>query len=163
MNTQSLITEFTAYLRNHDLRMTRERHHILEHIFAVHTHFEAEDLHARLKDAGHRIARATVYRTIALLVEAGMLREVIGPSGATATYYELIRGQEDRHEHLRCEDCGAIVEFEDSILQERLKHIAADLGFELTDYTVRLTGKCEEMHETGECIRSGKKRADSSE
>ena len=80
MNTQALVTEFVAYLRSRGMRMTPERRHILQHIFSAHTHFEVDDLHVRLRDAGHRISKATVYRTVALLANCGILRSSIAPA-----------------------------------------------------------------------------------
>ncbi len=162
MNTHVLVTEFTSFLSERNLRMTSERRNILQHIFAAHTHFEADDLHVRLRQAGHRISRATVYRTISLLVEAGILREVVGPPGSISTHYELVYGQAQSHEHLRCEVCGQIVEVSDVALSGHLRQIAVSMGFELTDYTVRLSGRCEEFSRTGSCPRSGKVRDDDS-
>ncbi len=155
MNTHALVTEFTSFLSGHNLRMTAERRNILHHIFAAHTHFEADDLHVRLRQAGHRIARATVYRTLSLLVEANILREVVGDPGSTSTHYELVHGLPQSHEHLRCEDCGQIVEVSDVALAGHLRRIALSMGFDLTDYTVRLAGRCEELARTGSCSKAG--------
>jgi Fur family ferric uptake transcriptional regulator len=156
MNRQSLVNEFAEFLRERGLRMTGERRHILEHIFGAHTHFEAEDLHTRLRSAGHRIARATVYRTLALLVEANIIRQVVAPPDSISAHYELVHGLSHQHEHLQCLDCGETIEVSDThVIEEGLRQVAAGMGFEMTDYTVRLVGRCEELRRTGTCSRSG--------
>jgi Fur family transcriptional regulator, ferric uptake regulator len=154
MDTESLATKFSDYLQDKELRMTTERRDILEHIFAEYTHFEAEDLHIRIRQAGHRVARATIYRTLALLVEADILREVAAHPGEVSTHYELVHGLTQRHEHLTCEHCGQTFEVTDPEIVNRLRQSAADMGYELTDYTVRLVGKCNEVSRTGTCARS---------
>ena len=155
MNRQSLVNEFEEYIHKRGLRMTAERRHILEHIFGAHTHFEAEDLHARLRSAGHRIARATVYRTLTLLVEANVLRQIVAPPDSTSAHYELVHGLSHKHEHLQCLDCGQTVEISNTEdIEKQLRIIASSMGFELDDYTVRLTGRCGELKRTGTCSRS---------
>jgi Fur family transcriptional regulator, ferric uptake regulator len=131
--------------------MTSERRHILQHVFAAHTHFEAEDLHMRLRAAGHRVAKATVYRTLALMLEAGILRPSIAPPGADSAYYELAHGLDQQHEHLQCQDCGRIVEVTDSGLTERLGAVALGMGFELVDHSVKLVGRCRTLRDAGWC------------
>jgi len=156
MNTQSLMAEFLQFLRRRGLRMTAARRDILQHIFAAHTHFEADDLHIRLRDAGHRVSKATIYRTLALFVDAGILRQSIAPSGATSTFYELVHGLDEPHEHLQCEDCGQIIEVTEAELLGYLRKVAHAMGFSLTDHTVKLVGRCEELRRAGHCSRSGR-------
>jgi len=155
VNTQALISTFAAFLRRRGLRLTAERRHILQHIFSAHTHFEADDLHIRLREAGHRISKATIYRTVSLLQESGILRQSLAPSGATSAYYELVQEAGERHEHLQCEDCGRLFEVTDNALVGHLRQIAVAMGFDLTDCTVKLSGRCDEFRRTGRCSKSG--------
>jgi Fur family ferric uptake transcriptional regulator len=135
--------------------MTPERRDILQHIFSAHTHFEVDDLHARLREAGHRVSKATVYRTVARLVECGILRSSVAPSGSTSAFYELAYGQATQHEHLECEQCGRVFEVTDPALLGHLRRISLDMGFELTDRTVNLVGRCVEYEKKGMCSKSG--------
>jgi len=155
MNTQALISDFVRCLRQRGLRMTAERRHVLQHIFAAHTHFEADDLYLRLREAGHRISKATIYRTVALLLECGILRQSVTPPGSTSVHYELVYGLDERHDHLECEDCGRIFEVTDPALVGHLRQIAVSMGYELVDYTVKLVGRCAELERKGRCAKSG--------
>lgn len=155
VNTQALISRFAEFLRRRGLRLTSERRHILQHIHSAHTHFEADDLHLRLREAGHRISKATIYRTLSLLQECGVVRRSVAPPGATSAYYELVQAPGERHEHLQCEDCGQVFEVTDVALVGYLRQIAVSMGFHLTDYTVRLAGRCDEFRRTGKCPKSG--------
>lgn len=155
MSTQSLVTTFVRHLRRRGLRMTVERRHILQHIFAAHTHFEAEDLHARLRSAGHRVSKATIYRTLSLMLESGILRQSVAPQGASSAFYELVHGLDEQHEHLQCQDCGRILEVADPALADQLRNVAAAMGFDLTEHTVKLIGRCRDLHTTGRCSLSG--------
>ncbi|HPC44360.1 MAG TPA: transcriptional repressor [Candidatus Latescibacteria bacterium] len=158
MNTQALVTEFVAYLRSRGMRMTPERRHILQHIFSAHTHFEVDDLHVRLRDAGHRISKATVYRTVALLADCGILRSSIAPSGSASEYYELVYGLETPHEHLQCQECGRVFEVADPVLLGHLRRIAVTMGYELVDHSVKIVGRCVELENKGVCSKSGFQR-----
>jgi Fur family ferric uptake transcriptional regulator len=158
MNTSVLIAGFAAYLRRRGLRMTGERRHILQHIFSAHTHFEVDDLHVRLRGAGHRISKATIYRTVALLEEHGVLRKAVAPPGTSSAFYELVPEPGERHEHLECEDCGQVFEVTDTAIAGHLRQIAVSMGFDLVDYSVRLSGRCAELRRTGRCSRSGLER-----
>lgn len=155
MNTQALVTEFIGFLRTRGMRMTPERRDILQHIFSAHTHFEVDDLHVRLREAGHRISKATVYRTVALLSECGILRGSVAPSGSTSAYYELVYGLESPHEHLQCEECGRVFEVSDPVLLGHLRRIAITMGYELVDHSVKIVGKCAELQRNGACSKSG--------
>ena len=78
------IEKFREYLLTKKDRLTRERSIIVEEVFAQHEHFDADDLIARVgrDKSGRRVSRATVYRTLKLLEEAGLLRKVARPNGS---------------------------------------------------------------------------------
>ena len=98
-------TEFDAFrefLGNKGMRFTPEREAILDEVFAEHEHFDVEELIMRLRQKGQRSSRASVYRTLALLVESGLVQEVFYEDGHND--YEHIYGHE-HHCHLRCLGC----------------------------------------------------------
>ena len=156
MTTESPVEPFARFLRQQGLRMTSERRHILQHVFAAHTHFEAEDLQIRLREVGHRVSKATIYRTLKLLVESGILRVTMSHPDATSAQYELVHGLERIHEHLYCEDCGQVFELSNPAIMESMRKQAETMGFSLVDLNVRLSGRCRELHEKGTCSRSGR-------
>ncbi len=143
-DTQALTEHFARFLRSRGLRLTHERRDILEHIFAAHTHFEAEDLQMRLREAGHRVSKATIYRTLKLLLESGVLRTTMTPPDAMSAQYELAHGPERNHDHIYCEGCGKMVELSDPTVRNALEEEAKRLGFEVTDINIHLTGICAE-------------------
>jgi Fur family transcriptional regulator, ferric uptake regulator len=155
-DTRTLIDEFGKFLHARGLRITSERQDILDHIFATHTHFEAEDLQIRLREVGHRVSKATIYRTLKLLVESGILRVTMSHPDATSAQYELVHGLERIHEHLYCEDCGQVFELSNPAIMESMRKQAETMGFSLVDLNVRLSGRCRELHEKGTCSRSGR-------
>ena len=155
IDRQALIGDFTKYLHSKGLRFTEERKDILEHIFAAHTHFEADDLQMRLREVGHRVSKATIYRTLKLLVEAGVLRQTVTPPDTISAQYELMHGQDRPHEHIYCKDCGKTFELSDPVIREHMTQHAASLGFDLEDLNVQIVGSCKELRTKGTCSRSG--------
>ena len=141
-DTQALTEHFARFLRSRGLRLTRERRDILEHIFAAHTHFEAEDLQMRLREVGHRVSKATIYRTLKLLLESGVIRTTPTPHDAASAQYELAHGAGRQHDHVYCEGCGKLIELTDPSVRRQLREQAEVLGFEITDISIHLTGYC---------------------
>src|SRR5262249_47294177 len=105
---QSPEDKFREYLasRSRPQRYTGQQRDLVRHVFAQHNHFDAEILIEDLKKAGLRVSRATVYRTLNKLVDAGMLRRLeFGPR----TFFEHDYGY-PQHEHLVCQKCGRGIE-----------------------------------------------------
>lgn len=100
--------QFAGYLRAQGLRLTSERMALFEEIYRQHGHLDAEALLAAVRQRGHPVSRATVYRTLELLVSAGLVRKQ--RVGARGQLFEHIHpGQQ--HDHLVCSHCGRVVEF----------------------------------------------------
>src|SRR3954449_8967368 len=99
--------KFREFLEIRGEKLTEPRRILIGHIFSSHKHFDADELVAELHAAGRRVSRATVYRTLRLLVEAGLLREL---RLTNRTAYEHDYGYPS-HDHLHCSRCNAIVEF----------------------------------------------------
>lgn len=138
---------FERRLREQGLRATRERRSILAHAFKHFGHFQAADLLASLHRHGHRVSRATVYRTIAHLVEAGLLRR--HELGDRGTVYEPVFGRE-HHEHMVCVRCGRILEFVEHDIEKLQEEVCRRHGFRPLSHTLHIQGIC------GNCRRDGR-------
>jgi Fur family ferric uptake transcriptional regulator len=129
------------YIHSRNMRYTPERETIVDEIFSQHDHFSAEDLYQRLKDRDLPISRASIYRTIPLLIDAGLISQVFQENGQT--YYEHIYGHE-RHCHLRCVICGRIEEFAAPSLDNLPSQLTASTNFIIDRYKLEVLGRCPE-------------------
>jgi Fur family ferric uptake transcriptional regulator len=151
---QSPEDKFREYLasRSRPQRYTGQQRDLVRHVFAQHNHFDAEILIEDLKKAGLRVSRATVYRTLNKLVDAGMLRRLeFGPR----TFFEHDYGY-PQHEHLVCEKCGRIIEFQKPALDSQLREVCAEHQFQATGHTLVVRGTCSECNRA----RAVKRRLD---
>jgi len=131
---------FESFLRERGLKLTAQRRRCLDRAFATHEHFSAERLYLWLKEeAGASVSRATVYRTLSLLVEGGFL-ESLDP-GTGELVYEHVLGHR-HHDHVVCLSCGKIEEFSDERIEELQRENCARLGFELVSHVLKLSGYC---------------------
>ena len=126
-------------LATRGLRLTRARAAIVEAALERPGHFPVEDLVADLKARGYRGSKATVYRTLPLLTDAGIL-QAAGVDGESRRY-EAAFGRE-HHDHLVCRGCGAVVEFELEAFDILERDIAARHGFTLEGHQHQLFGRC---------------------
>lgn len=135
---------FEAFLRGRGLHVTRPRRAVVEAVFSLPRHFEAADLWAAVR--GRVSSAATVYRTLELLEEAGLVRRV--SFGEAHAHYEHVLGRED-HGHLVCRRCSRVVEFSDPKLKDVVAQAAARHGFELAEAVVQGYGLCPACREGG--------------
>lgn len=127
------------YLARRDMRYTPERESIVREIFARHDHFSVEDLYLGLRQKKQRISRASIYRTMPLLISAGLVGQVFQENGQTL--YEHTYGHE-HHCHLRCQACGQVVEFAEPVLREVEARLARELGFRVEGHKLEVNGTC---------------------
>ena len=137
------------FIRKKGLRQTSQRDQILETIFASDEHFTPDELFERLRNAGTRASRATVYRTLGLLVEANLIHEIELGDGQT-TYDPNFIDHPD-HNHLVCVDCGKVVEFEDNNLSIQSGCITRRLGYRSVRQSLRIEATCERLRKNGNC------------
>jgi Fur family ferric uptake transcriptional regulator len=131
---------FSDYLDKKQLKYTPERKVILKEVFSLNTHFEADELYFKLRQRkGQRISRATVYRTLPLLEESGLIRKVVFID--KHTHYELVYGNM-HHEHLICINCGNVIEFYKKALEDSLEEVAREHSFEAIGHKLEITGYC---------------------
>ena len=142
--SQSPEAKFREYLasRARPQRFTGQQRDMLQFIFSQHHHFDAEQLIDDMKRAGFRLSRATVYRTLAKLVDAGLLRRLeLGPR----MYYEHDYGY-PQHEHLYCQQCGKVIEFQSPELDALIREVGREHGFHTKDHTFIVRGACAECN-----------------
>lgn len=132
-------TLFFDRLRARGLRATTERRALLRAIFAQHRHIDAEEILAVVRASGHKISRATVYRNLELMVEAGVVSKVRLPGGRTV-YEHLHPGLE--HDHLSCRGCGRIVEFVSPGIAALLAEICRAHDFDPREPQLQIVGLC---------------------
>ena len=137
---------FRDFLKTKRLRITPEREAVFEEVVNCGDHFEAEDLLFRLKSKDERISKATIYRTLPLLIEGGWLRKVI--FNERHMHYERSSGIR-HHEHLVCANCGKIIEFKDQAIQNHLDTICQKHGFNARDHKLEVTGLCKKCSNMG--------------
>jgi len=130
---------FEAYLRSKKLKLTGERMDILAAIFLKDSHFDAEALHSELKHQGRDISRATVYRTLDLLVQCGLVRK--SSLGSSHANYEAAR-EDEHHDHLICLNCNKVIEFYRPDLERLQEEICAAQIFQPLHHSLQIFGIC---------------------
>lgn len=139
--TKAALDRFERFLHKKDLRLTEARAAIVEAALARQGHYPIEELIADLKARGIRGSKATVYRTLPLLAEAGILQPAIVVADTKS--YETTFGRE-HHDHLLCSGCGAVVEFEFEAFEILQRDVASKHGFRLQSHYHELVGTCPE-------------------
>jgi len=140
MKHAEIVQRFEAWLKTRSLKLTRPRRRILDRAFATHAHFSAEELHAWLAaEEGEGVSRATVYRTLSLLSEAGFLQALDAERGVLV--YEHVLGHH-HHDHMLCVSCGRIEEFHDERIEELQLEACRRKGWRLVSHDLRLRGLC---------------------
>jgi len=139
MNQESELHIFRKYLQKKGLRYTPEREQIIKEIFSTHDHFDVDTLYLRMRQKGLQISKASIYRLIPLLIEAGLIEEVFFEDGHM--HYEHIYGHEP-HCHLRCIGCKRIEEFRDPYWPELEKMLQDKFGYKITNYKLEVQGLC---------------------
>ena len=139
----ALLERFKRVLRDNGLKYTKQREVLLQTLYNNSEHFTPEQLYLYIKERypGLNVGIATVYRSLNLLEESGMVTSI--SFGAQGKKFEL--ANKPHHDHTICRQCGVIVEFEDQIIEKRQLAIAKEHGFKLTGHIMQLYGVC------GEC------------
>ncbi len=137
------------FLAQKGLRRTAQRDAIIEAAFGTTEHYTAEDLLAMARKIEPSVSRATVYRTLPLLVQSGTLKEM--DFGKDHRFYDPNFIEHPHHNHLICVDCDRIVEFEDTGIETMENCITKRLGFSPERKSVRIEATCDELHSRGVC------------
>ena len=135
---------FLNHIQKYGLRRTAQRDLILEVFLSMEDHLSSEDLYNLVKQQDPTIGHTTVYRTLKLLTEAGLAREVRFGDGVT--HYEHHHNQE-HHDHIICTGCGKVIEFFSAELEAMQDAIVGIYNFKLTQHSLRIWGVCEECQQ----------------
>jgi len=134
-----MLKKFNLFLKSKGLKPTAERSTILEEALATEGHFEADDLLVILKQKGRKTSRATIYRTLELLAQAGLLRRVW--FGGAAVHFEKIVDQ-PRVDYMICRECGNRFGFHLPELRNLQVKLCSEMDFKLLDYNFQIFGVC---------------------
>jgi Fur family ferric uptake transcriptional regulator len=141
---------FLRHLQKKGLKRTSQRDLILDVFLRTEKHLSNEDLYRLVKEEDPTVGQTTVYRTLKILSEAGLAREVRFGDGRT--HYEH-QYKHQHHDHMICSECGKIIEFFSAELEAIQDLMAAKHRFEITQHLLRIIGVC------AECRRARKLKA----
>jgi len=144
------ITErFDEFIRQRGMRRTAQRDVIVEAAFASDDHFTAEELLTKARRIDPKTSRATLYRTITLLEECKLLREI--DLGRDERVYDPNFLESPDHNHLICVDCGKVIEFEDENAAMLIDCLTRRLGFRPSSKSMRIEACCDKLRSDGVC------------
>jgi Fur family transcriptional regulator, ferric uptake regulator len=129
--------KFREFIRERGLKSTRQRDEIANWFFQHKGHLSADQIYREVKELVPGIGFSTVYRTMKLLVEAGLVSE--RHFGDAEALYENVAGH---HDHCICTNCGRIIEFENETIEDLQRSVAERSGFLLVSHKMELYGLC---------------------
>ena len=135
----SLTEGMTQILQATGRRMTSQRRLLLEVLAECDDHLDAEGIYVLAKERDPNISLATVYRTLKVLKEAGIVQERILDREGQKHYYELAARA---HYHFTCLECGRVMEFESPLIEQATHELARELDLEVVHTRVHLDGYC---------------------
>jgi Fur family ferric uptake transcriptional regulator len=130
---------FLSHIQRAGLKRTAQRDLILDVFLRTEEHLSSEDLYRLVKQEDATIGQTTVYRTLKLLTDAGLAREVRFGDGRTRYEHNY---KHPHHDHMICAECGKTIEFFSAELEKLQDKIAAKHKFEITHHTLRMFGYC---------------------
>ncbi len=137
--SDELRENLASYIRENNLKNTRQREAIFEAFLSCEGHVTIDVLLAKVQEEHAGVGYATVYRALKLFVLAEVASERHFGDGP-AMYEPADLG--DHHDHLICTECGRIFEFEDDLIEEQQIKVAEGLGLRLTHHRMTLWGEC---------------------
>jgi Fur family ferric uptake transcriptional regulator len=135
---------FREYIQKAGLRRTAQRDLILDIFLRTEEHLTSEDLYFLVHREDPTVGHTTVYRTLKLLTEAGLAREV--RFGDNKTYYEH-HFKHEHHDHMICTECGKVLEFFSPQIEDLQEQMADKFGFRPTHHSLRMWGVCSSCQE----------------
>ncbi len=137
--------EFAKFLKRKNMKITQSRLDLIDLIASYGKHFEVEELANWIATkADKSVSRSTVYRTIKLLQEFGVIREVI--KQGNKTIYEFVAGKA-HHDHLVCMECGKIIEFVNEDIEKLQDEVCKEYDFTPVHHRLEIFGICKDCRE----------------
>jgi Fur family ferric uptake transcriptional regulator len=130
---------FRSYLHQQRLPLTHQREAIAMALFESEHHLSVDDLADHLRERSEHVGKATIYRTLNLLVQAGLARELDFSEGFKR--YEHQAG-DTRHDYLICTSCGKVARFQRGAVDRVQEEVAGELGFTVQSRTLKIYGLC---------------------
>jgi len=132
---------FREFLKEKNLKLTRPRKIILGEVFKNNEHFNVDSLYDQIRKNHKDVSRATIYRTMPLLIESGLLKQSLRCQ--SKDHYEHIHG-DFSHIHFLCVKCGKIFEVENKEIEKKMTKLADAIGFKIKDFNIGAKGICQE-------------------
>ena len=146
-----LLAEFRTYLADHNLPATQQRLWVAEAVFFAGEHLSAEEVGRRVAKRGVAVGTATIYRTLDLLVRAGLAKEHDFGEGFKR-YEPLAPGQ--AHEHCICSSCGRVTEFANDRLERMIALLAEEVEFRPHHHRLEVYGLCRSCQQANPLARA---------
>ena len=138
---------FNRYLREQGLPVTHQRNEVASTVFGSEDHLSVDDIERSLRERGERIGKATIYRTLDLLVKSRLVEE--HDFGEGFKRYEHRLSRSPIHQHLVCIECGDVEEFESPELPAIEARTAREFGFRPTRHRLEIYGLCRSCQQAG--------------
>lgn len=138
--TSKLKVRYDKYIQENQLKTSKRRDLIFEHILQIPRHFTVDDIYQELIKIDPDIGIATIYRTVRLLVASGLLIEQT--FGEKKGWFEISDIELEHHDHLICTSCGKIIEFQSKAIEDNKQQIASAHRFRIFSYKLEIYGLC---------------------
>ena len=140
---------FRKFMLSKDLRVTGQRRRILNAAFDLPDHFTAEDLLDRARQLDESVSRATIYRSLPLLYESGIIREV--DVGHESKFYAVNRRSENFKAQVICVDCDKIFEVDAPFMEWYGKTVSENLDLDVKTQRLQVHAECPGYREKSKC------------
>jgi Fur family transcriptional regulator, ferric uptake regulator len=138
---------FGRYLREQGLPVTQQRESVAEVVFSTDEHLSVEEIERRLRSGGDKIGKATIYRTLDLLVRSRLVAE--HDFGEGFKRYEHRLSRQPEHEHMICLECGDVTEFKSREVLKVSARAREEFGFRPVRHKLEIYGLCRSCQEAG--------------
>lgn len=138
---------FGRYLRDQGFPMTQQRASVADVVFGSDEHLSVEEIEGHLRARGERIGKATIYRTLDLLVRSKLVDE--HDFGEGFKRYEHRLSRQPVHEHLICLSCASVTEFRSSEILRLEEQVAREHGFRPSRHKLEIYGLCADCRQAG--------------
>ena len=135
--------KFEEFLKSKELKYTSERKSIVKAMFSFYKHFDVEELFEKLRKQRNNVSRATIYRTIPLLIQSGLITETLRCQDKIS--YENIFNKK-HHDHLLCVKCGKIIEFYNEKIEKLQDEVCRQHNFVPIEHRLGIKGYCEDCY-----------------
>ncbi len=131
--------KIVSLLRQRGYKLTPQRRQVISAIALSHEHLTPAAIYEKVQEQYPSIGRVTIYRTLDMLAELGLICEV-HTEGSCRSY--LLRRPSEHHHHLVCSDCGAVLDFTDCDLGELEQKLSQKTGFNIDNHLLEFSGHC---------------------